>query len=272
MLKTRRAAIAAAIVLLWLAGLAMMLRRSSTRSETQDLAEIALRLQPATFYYVVERDGRQIGAAASALDTTTQSLVSEDYYVGEHPTGDSTERVSGRWHTRLSRAMRLSAMSLGVTRPSNPFVLSASVLEDSTLTMTRTSGAQRQPLGVARFQAPLFTPSLAPVALMLGGARKTGDGRQLALFDPLTRKVIRPQLTIRAESLFVVVDSANLDPRGDWAVAHRDTVRAWRIDGAPHGVSAWVDDAGRVVAASAPNGITVTRTAFELAFRKPRGR
>jgi len=268
----RRAAIGAAIVVLWLAGLAMMLRRSGSRSEQQDLAEIALRLQPATFYYVVERNGRQIGAAASALDTTTQSLISEDYYVGEHPTGDSTERVSGRWHTRLSRAMRLSAMSILVTRPREPFALSALVQDDSTLTITRSSGSRKVALGAEPFGPPLFTPSLAPVALMLGGARKLGDGRQLAMFDPLTRKVIRPQLTIRAESLFVVVDSANLDPRGDWAVAHRDTVRAWRIEGAPHGVTAWVDDTGRIVAASAPNGISVTRTAFELAFRKPRGR
>jgi len=62
-----------------------------------------------------------------------------------------------------------------------------------------------------------------------------------------------------------VVDSAALQ-NGQWVPAHRDTVRAWRIAGAPHGISAWVDDAGRVVAANA-GGYSATRTAFELAFK-----
>ena len=48
--------------------MAMMLHRNANRSETQQLAEVALRVQPATFYYSVERNGQQIGAASSALD------------------------------------------------------------------------------------------------------------------------------------------------------------------------------------------------------------
>jgi hypothetical protein len=91
------------------------------------------------------------------------------------------------------------------------------------------------------------------------------------VFDPTTRLVIRPELTIRAESLFTVVDSAAFDINGAWAPAHRDTVRAWRIEGAPHGLSAWVDVEGRVVAATA-GSLSATRTAFEIAFKNPQAR
>jgi hypothetical protein len=100
---------------------------------------------------------------------------------------------------------------------------------------------------------------------MLGGASKIGRAQSLSVFDPTTRTVVRPTLSISAESVFTVIDSAALRD-GQWVAAHRDTVRAWRIAGAPHGVSAWVDDAGRVVAANAGD-YSATRTAFELAFK-----
>ena len=88
----------------------------------------------------------------------------------------------------------------------------------------------------------------------------------MSVFDPTTRLVIRPELTIRAESLFAVVDSASRNASGEWDVAHRDTVRAWRIEGAPQGLTAWVDAEGRVVAAQA-GSLSATRTAFEIAFK-----
>jgi hypothetical protein len=104
---------------------------------------------------------------------------------------------------------------------------------------------------------------------MLGGPHKIGRTQTVALFDPTTRAVIRSALTIRAESLFTVVDSAALDNTGSWSPAHRDTVRAWRIDGAPRGLTAWVDAEGRIVTASA-GSLSATRTAFEIAFKNPK--
>ena len=85
---------------------------------------------------------------------------------------------------------------------------------------------------------------------MLGGTHAIGRKQALSVFDPMTRTIIRPELTIRAESVFSVVDSAVFGSTG-WAPAHRDTVRAWRIEGAPHGLTAWVDAEGRLVAAKA---------------------
>ena len=259
-----RIVIAVVIVALWLGGMAMMLHRNETRSEAQQLAEVALRLQPATFYYVIERNGRQVGAASSALDTTANTLVSEEYFVGDYPTGRSTQRTSARWQTRLTRGFRLADLTIDIARQTRPFSINASVEEDTTLFIAGTKTTGGHPPARYTFTPALFTPSLASVAFMLGGPHKIGRAQTLSIFDPTTRNVIRPELRIRAESVFTVIDSAALD-RGKWVAAHRDTVRAWRIDGA-HGVSAWVDDAGRIVSASAGE-LSAMRTAFELAFK-----
>lgn len=248
----------------------MMLRRNANRTEEQQLAEVALRVQPATFYYIVERDGQQIGAASSALDTTAQHLVSEDYFVGDFPSPQGpVQRTSARWQTRLSRGFRLNNMSIDIARAALPFSVRASVQEDTTLVVAFARGGSDTPPGRMSFTPPLFTPTLAPVAFMLGGSHDVGRKQSMSVFDPVSRTVLRPELRIHAESLFILVDSAALDAGGSWAVAHRDTVRAWRIEGAPAGISAWVDAEGRVVAATAANGLSLMRTAFEIAFTNP---
>lgn len=262
---------AVAIVAFWLAGIAMMIHRNANRSEAQRMAEVALRLQPATFYYLIERDGKQVGAASSALDTTANTLVSEEYFVGDYPAGDSSERTSARWQTRLTRGFRLASLAIDIARRTGPYSINASVDEDTTLVVARTKASGRRLPGRYSFKRPLFTPLLAPIAFMLAGPQRIGRTQMLSIFDPTTRTVVRPELRIAAESVFTVVDSAALDADRRWVPAHRDTVRAWRIDGAPQGVSAWVDEAGRVVAAQA-GAYSATRTAFELAFRNGKTR
>lgn len=254
---------------LWIVGLLMMARRNANRSESQQLAEVALRIQPATFYYSVERDGKQIGAVSSSIDTTVQALISEEYFVGDapSPSGATTERTSVRWQSTLSRGFRLQRTSIVVTRPTLPFSIRAAVSDDTAMVVVFARGDRdRLPANISVIP-PLFTPALAPVAFMLGGPHEVGRTQTMSVFDPTTRTVLRPELKIHAESLFTVVDSAALGRTGEWTVAHRDTVRAWRIEGGPGGLVAWVDAEGRVVTAKMSNGLAVTRTAFELAYR-----
>jgi hypothetical protein len=269
---TKRGVLAVLIVGLWAAGMVVMLRRSANRSEAQQLAEVALRLQPATFYYTIERDGQQIGAASSALDTTAKSLVGEEYFVGEYaaPGRKSAERTSARWQTRLTRGLRLVGLSIDVARPTRPFTINASVAEDTTLIIGTKRPSRHLPARYT-FTPPLYTPTLASIVFMLGGPHEIGRKQTLSVFDPTTRTVIRPELVIRADSLFTVIDSAALDKTGNWEPAHRDTVRAWRIEGAPYGLSAWVDADGRIVAAKA-GSFSATRTAFEIAFKNPKAK
>jgi hypothetical protein len=265
--SSKRGALAVIVVMLWVAGMLTMLRRNANTSEAQLLSEVALRLQPATFYYLIERDGQQIGAASSSVDTSANVLLSEEYFVGDYPApgGTAAERTSARWQTRLTRAFRLVALTIDVSRATRPFSVHASVEEDTTLLIAGAKNTSQRPARYS-FTPPLFTPSLVPVAFMLGGPHQIGRTKTMSVFDPTTRSVIRPELTIRAESLFTVVDSAALNRAREWTPAHRDTVRAWRIEGAPHGLSAWVDAEGRVVAAQAGT-LSATRTAFEIAFK-----
>ncbi|MEP6857251.1 MAG: hypothetical protein ABI994_02620 [Gemmatimonadales bacterium] len=268
-MTSTRGLFAVMIVVVWIGGLMMMGRRNANTSEAQLLAEVALRLQPATFYYIVERDGKQIGAASSSVDTSSKMLLSEEYFVGDYPApgGKPAERTSTRWQTRLTRAFRLATFTIDVARQTRPFSIHASVEEDTSLFIAGVK--TKRPQARYTIAPPLFTPSLAPVSFMLGGAHDIGRKKTISVFDPTTRTVIRPELTIRAESLFTVVDSAFFTNSGSWAPAHRDTVRAWRIEGAPHGLTAWVDAEGRVVTATAGN-LSATRTAFEIAFKSPR--
>jgi hypothetical protein len=267
---SKRGLFAALIVVLWLGGLAFMVERNANRSDAQKLAEVALRLQPATFYYTIERAGERIGAASSALDTAVNALQSEEYFVGDFPAvgADDRNHTIARWQTRLTRGLHLIDMTAAVARAKNPWSLNATIQDDSTIFI---AGKKATPHPPARysFVAPLFNPTLASIVFMLGGEPKVGRSQSLSVFDPTTRTVTRPTLRIAAESLFTVVDSAALEKNGDWSVAHRDTVRAWRLDGVPHGLVAWVDADGRVVAAQAGD-LSATRTAFEIAFRNPK--
>lgn len=267
--RARRVAVGAAVIILWVVGLLMMARRNANRSEVEQLADVALRVQPATFYYSVERDGQQIGAVSSSIDTTAQALVSEEYFVGDLASrgASGTERTSARWQSTLSRGFRLQRTSIAITRATRPFSIRAGVADDTSLVVAISQAGRDKPPVDLSITPPVFTPALATVAFMLGGPHEIGRTQTMSVFDPTTRTVLRPELKIHAESLFTVVDSAAIGPSGGWVVAHRDTVRAWRIEGGPAGISAWVDAEGRVVAGKMGNGWSVMRTAFELAYR-----
>lgn len=270
-MTSKRGAAAVLVLALWIGGMTMMAHRNANRSDAQMLADVALRVQPATFYYIIQQDGEQIGAASTALDTTDKGLVSEDYFVGDYPSGaKAPERTSARWQTRLTRGLHLIDLNADVSRPTRPFSVNATVQDDSSIFIAGKKAAGR-PAARYSFTAPLFTPTVAPLVLMLGGSPKIGSSRTISVFDPTTRTVVRPTLRVQAESLFTVVDSAALDRSGEWIVAHRDTVRAWRIEGAPHGLTVWVDAEGRIVTAQAGN-YSAIRTAFEIAFRNSKAK
>jgi hypothetical protein len=269
--KSKRGAVAVLVVVLWIGGMALMAHRNANRTESQQLAEVSLRVQPATFYYTIERDGEQIGAASSALDTTAQSLISEEHFVGDFRSDTTApERTSARWQTRLTRGLHLIDLNADVARSTKPFSMNATVQEDTSIFIAGRKLTGR-PAARYTFTAPLFDPTIASVVFMLGAAPKIGRTQTFSAFDPMTRTVLRPTLRITAESLFTVVDSAARNQSGEWRAAHRDTVRAWRIEGAPHGLEAWVDAEGRVVAAQA-GSYSAIRTAFELAFRNPKAK
>jgi hypothetical protein len=114
----------------------------------------------------------------------------------------------------------------------------------------------------------VFMPTIAPLPMMLGNkTHEPGTAMVVGMVDPLSRTVKKVRIRIHKDSLFTVTDSAALDSAsGRWVPAHQDTVRGWLISGDVPTVVAWVDESGRMIAASEPGGMSVTRTAFEIAF------
>src|SRR6266540_3135552 len=263
-----RKAIAIVVIALCVGGLGWLIRRNYSGDVNRRLTEAAIRIEPGTFYYEVFYRGTKIGSAASSIDTLPATIATDDYYTGAYPFGDSLVNVNGRVRARLTRALRMSYLTLDFTRAGHNSKMGAFVDGDSVLVVTHGSNndspASRTPL-----EKSLIAPSLLGIALVLAEPPKIGRMENFVVFDPITGKAEPRSVRIAAESVFTVPDSAAQDARGEWAIAHSDTVRAWRIGGDVSGLRVWVDAQGRIVNGSTANGVALSRTAFEIAF--PRG-
>ncbi|MBA3671605.1 MAG: hypothetical protein H0W68_06230, partial [Gemmatimonadaceae bacterium] len=81
----RRGLAAAAVLTLWMVGLAVLVQRELFQPHTEQLAEAGLRVTPgATFYAVLQR-GVQIGFASTTIDTNSAGIVVQDYLVADLP-------------------------------------------------------------------------------------------------------------------------------------------------------------------------------------------
>ena len=264
-----RRTIALLIILVWTVGLGLLYQRTTNRTPEQTLAEVGMRVSPATYYYVLEQGGRQVGAASSALDTTDTRIVSTDFVRGEIPVGDDVLRMEARSEARFTRGMRLRDFVIRAVGDLTPFLLRGAIQEgeDKTLRITVENQGEKPITQEAVVTIPVFTPTVSPLPLMLGKNPKTGDTARVALFDPMTRAVREVTIRVEADSLFLVADSAHLDTAsGRWVKARQDSLRGWRITGRNAPITVWVDAEGRLIAASEPGGISLVRTVFEIAF------
>jgi len=267
-----RKGIAVFILLLWLGGIAWLVRRNSGGDANHRLTEAAIRLQPATFYYSLSFRGRKIGAASSAIDTLVSAFVSEEYYTGAFPIGDSLTPVSARLRSRLTRGFRLTDIALKLDVSGRRATVSAFVQGDTTLVVIDGRKPDSATPHIVGLHGPLLPPGLVGVALLLGASPKVGLENRYVIFDPVAARPERDRVRVTADSLFSVVDSAGRGAGGVWSAAHSDTVRGWRLGGDTHGLDVWVDAGGRIVQAAAQNGLLLRRTAYELAFERARTR
>lgn len=266
---TRRT-IALAIIGLWVVGLALLYRRSTFRSPEQSLAEAGMKVSPATYYYRLEQDNQQIGAASSALDTTTALLVATDFVRAVVPVGKDTLQIQARSVARFSRTLSMRDFILKAEGDLSPFLLRGVIQGEGTarkLQLTTEIPKKRPTTEEFDIAGLVFVPTVAPIPLMLGRPPKTGEVLPVAMFDPLTRSVKNVNLRIQKDSLFTVTDSASFDSTaGRWVKGHDETVQGWLITGDVPTITAWVDAQGRLLAASEPGGISLMRTTFEMAF------
>lgn len=265
----RRRTIAIAILAVWVAGLGLLYQRTTNRSPEQALVEAGMRVSPATYYYILEQGGKQVGAASSSLDTTNTRIVASDFVRGEIPVGNDVLRMEARSEARFTRGLRLRDFVIRAVGDLTPFVLRGAVQEgeEKMLRITLENQGERPITQEAVLTLPAFVPTVSPVPLLLGGNPKVGDTARVAIFDPMTRGVRDVTIRIEADSLFLVADSAHLDRgTGRWVKARQDSLRGWRVTGRNAPFTAWVDSYGRLIAAKEPGGISLVRTAFEIAF------
>ena len=240
---TRRV-VGAAIVLLWAGGLIALWQRHTDVPFAERLAQGAMQLAPATYFYTVTQSGTPVGIASSAIDTIAGGFRENGWVRGRTIIYGDSQTVEASERAFLSRRLGVDSFSFALGGDQGPLTIR----------------------GAPRDSVPVFLPTLAPIALMLSGAHAVGRSQDFWLYSPLSQQVERVTLQIAAESLFHVTDSAAFDPaRNTWIPAHTDTVRAWSVTTPAHAFTAWVDWQGRLVQGSEPGGLTLTRTAYEIA-------
>ena len=265
-----RGLVAAAVLVAWTGGMALLVRREFFLGSSARLAEAALRISPGASFFVVEQGGVQIGFASNTIDTTTTGIDVIDYFVADLPIAGASRRVSARSVVKLSRGLALRTFDVQAESPDAPVRVGGRAEGDTAIVYALTTAPNQRPdsqrLAV---RGPIVLPTLVPLAVALGESPKVGRQYLLPTFNPSTMASGTIRLRIRAESLFTVADSARMDTAsGVWVSALTDTVRAWRVEPeeASGGFSGWVDAQGRVVESSQPGGITLRRMAYELAF------
>ncbi len=260
---------AVAILGAWGGGLTLLVRREFYQERPQKLAEAALRLSPSATYFAVEQTGKVIGFASTTIDTLSGEIDAVDYFVADFPVGGALQRTSKRSVVKLSRGLSLKSFETQIDSRNPSIRTSGRADGDSAIVYVKYAGSTPADSQRMNVRGPVVLPPVVPIAIALGDKPKVGRSYSLPTFDPQTVNASSTTFKIDAESLFTLVDSAKYDDdKGEWVSVLTDTVRAWHaaIPGTTNGFSGWLDAQGRMVQVSEPDGITLKRTAYELAF------
>ena len=263
-----RALAAVAIVLAWVGGLGMLVRREYFRPNIERLAEAALRVQPGAVFYAVMQGDKQVGFASSTLDTSTAMIEQRDYLVADITINGKVHRATARTNVTLTRTLRVRTFEIALDADQGPLRVRGEVSGDTVLRVDLSLGPNGTPDTVrVPLSGPILLPTLAPLAVALEDKPRVGKSYLLPLFDAATMGPKDVRLEVKAESLFVVNDSSAYDSSsGRWKGVLPDTIRAWQIvaEGGS-GVGGWVDAQGRLVASS-QMGFQLVRRPYEVAF------
>ena len=259
---------AAAVLVVWVGALGWLVRREVLRPGSELLASAALSLPPGATYYMVFSGDAQIGFASTTIDTLPDTLRVTDVLALEVPVLGTLQRSDAQTEAILSRDLELRSFTAWLRSDNARFAARGVVSGDTLLTVVVETGAARDTLRLSLAQ-PISLPSLLSLNVAFSGALEIGRTHTLQVFDPLQLAEREVRLTIEAESTFVFPDSAVFD-----SVVMRfvpvlwDTVQAWaaRHGNGAAGLRTWVDRVGQIVHVTSPGGVTLERSAFELAY------
>ncbi|MGH7678327.1 MAG: transglutaminase-like domain-containing protein [Gemmatimonadaceae bacterium] len=263
-----RALTGIAIVLAWLGGLGMLVRREFFRPHIDRLAEAALRVQPGAVFYAVMQGDKQVGFASSTIDTSFTMIEQRDYLVADILAGGTVHRATARTNVTLTRTLRLRTFEVAIEADQGPLRVQGEVLGDTVMRVDLRVGATGTPDTASfRLNGPVLLPNLVPLAVALDERPRVGKEFTLPVIDPTSATPKELRVAVRAESLFVVNDSSVFDSTsGRWVGVLPDTIRAWQlVSEGGSGVGGWVDAQGRLVATT-QMGFNLRRLPYEVAF------
>jgi len=158
-MTSTRAGLAVIVVALWLGGLAMMHRRNANVSEAQQLAQVALRLQPQTYYYTIEQDGLADRRGIFGPRYDGQLARQRGVFRRRLPVGEVTRADIGTLADETDAGIRLNDLTIDIARPTRAFSIKASIQEDTLLYI---AGTRRRV--VVRQLTTLHSPAVYAVA------------------------------------------------------------------------------------------------------------
>jgi transglutaminase-like putative cysteine protease len=267
-MKRRRAMLGGAVVVAWLVGLALLIRREYFRPQLEQLAEAATHVSPGAVFYGVMQGDRQIGFASSTLDTAAQSITLDDYLVASLPIGGKARRATARTNVTLTRALHMSKFDLSLEAEGPPIHTTGVVSGDSILVLSIQTGTEKPDTQRIALSGPILLPTTVPLAVGLGERPKVGKHLILPVFDPSSMAPKDVSIDVRAESSFVVDDSAVFDASTKrWHGTRPDTLKAWQLTTQPSsaGFTGWIDAQGRIVQTQ-QLGLVLKRLPYEVAF------
>lgn len=262
-----RRAIAILILLAWMGTLGWLGSRSIRRGETRDTSP--RNLSPDAAFFAILVGTEQVGVANIYTDTIPTGFLANQIVTIDVQTGGSTWRIGSRNQALLSRGLDLVSYESSANEGGQSERLAGAVSRDTL--RVQSALAVDSPFRRSRLGLVADRPTLGfalPYRMAFSGRLAPGRSMAAASLDPASGEARLTRVTAGADSIFVVTDSARYDSIvGRWVPAQTLEIRAWRLAHADPGlpVTVWTDSRGMVVRLDHALGITLQRTAFEIA-------
>jgi transglutaminase-like putative cysteine protease len=224
---------------------------------------------PGSTFLSVRLGERQYGLSSLAIDTLPDGyrvteLVTVDL---PQPRPNSVRRTSSRIEAHYTRRLQLVQWQGELLTERGRSTSHGVVNGDTLLSVVTDPVGEKPETLTVHLRRPIVLPSAMPLIAAARGLPRTGDKLNIEVYDPLDQELRIERLSVAAESVFTVPDSADYnDVLRRWRVAHADTVRAWRYEAIEHGlpVSRWVDAAGMTLRTRHALGARLDRSVFEV--------
>jgi hypothetical protein len=224
---------------------------------------------PGAAFQALRIGGRQYGLASLTVDTVPEGLrVVELTTLDLPPTRPGTpRRTSSRIEALYTRGLQLRTWTTRQLTEQGRSTSAGEVSGDTLLRVINAPEGEAPETLLVPLRRPVVLPSAIALVAASRGLPRTGTKLNVETYDAVDHELRSEHLTVAAESLFTVPDSAEFNPSiKRWLAAHADTVRAWRLERLEHGlpIHQWIDASGMTIRIQHPLGAVLDRSAFEL--------